>query len=62
MDPSKVQIFHCTHRCVRRAFLCGLDSKTGVSYEHRRLWIRNRLEFLAAIFGIDCLTYTVIAK
>ena len=60
MDPSQIQIFHCTHRCVRRAFLCGNDPYSGVSYEHRREWIRKRLEFLASIFGIDCLTYTVM--
>jgi len=62
MDPSQIQIFHCTHRCVRRAFLCGNDPYSGVSYEHRREWIRNRLEFLASVFGIDCLTYTVMSN
>ncbi|TWU02036.1 hypothetical protein Pla100_17720 [Neorhodopirellula pilleata] len=34
----------------------------GQSYEHRRGWIRERLEFLASVFGIDCLTYTVMVK
>ena len=62
MDPTQVQIFHCTHRCVRRAFLCGNDPYTGVNYAHRRAWIRNRLEFLASVFAIDCLTYTVMSN
>jgi hypothetical protein len=62
MDPRQVQIFHCIHRCVRRAFLCGKDRYSGVCYEHRREWIRDRLEFLASIFGIDCLTYTVLSN
>ena len=57
VDPAQVQIMHCTQRCVRRAFLCGNDPYTGKSFEHRRGWIRSRLEFLASIFGIDCLTY-----
>ena len=47
---------------VRRAFLCGEDPYSWKSYEHRREWIRERLEFLASIFGIDCLTYTVLSN
>ena len=62
IDPLQVQIVHCVHRCVRRAFLCGDDPYTGQNYEHRRHWIRARLEFLASIFGIDCLTYTVLSN
>eukprot|EP00913_Durusdinium_trenchii_P028424 g26652.t1 len=42
------------------AFLCGDDPLTGKSFEHRRAWIRQRLEFLASVFGIDCLTYAVM--
>jgi REP element-mobilizing transposase RayT len=60
VDPAQVQIFHCMQRCVRRAFLCGSDPHTGRSFEHRRGWIRDRLEFLASVFAIDCLTYTVM--
>jgi REP element-mobilizing transposase RayT len=62
IDPTQVQVLHCVQRCVRRAFLCGNDPYSGESYEHRREWIRERLEFLASIFGIDCLTYTVLSN
>ena len=58
MDPTKVQVFHITQRCVRRAFLCGDDAVSGKSYDHRKQWIRDRLEFLASVFGVDVLTYT----
>ncbi len=62
VDPAKVQIFHCMHRCVRGAILCGNNPDSGRCYEHRRDWIRQRLEFLASIFGIDCLTYSVMSN
>ena len=62
IDPSEVQVVHTISRCVRRAFLCGEDPVSGGSYEHRRQWIRDRLEFLASIFGVDCLTYTLMSN
>lgn len=62
IDPSEVQVCHTISRCVRRAFLCGDDPVSGESYEHRRQWIRDRLEFLASVFGIDCLTYAIMSN
>ncbi|MES9864936.1 MAG: transposase [Candidatus Thiodiazotropha sp. LLP2] len=65
--PRKVQIlleetpyYHCVSRCVRRAFLCGVDSLTGKSYEHRRQWIVDRIMLLTDIFAIDTCAYTVM--
>jgi REP element-mobilizing transposase RayT len=62
IDPSEVQVVHTISRCVRRAFLCGEDPVGGESYEHRRKWIRDRLEFLASVFGVDCLTYALMSN
>ena len=60
-DPNEVGCFHAVQRTVRRAWLCGLDPVSGKSFEHRRIWIQNRLEELAASFGIDCLSFAVMA-
>jgi len=59
---EEVGVYHCVARCVRRAFLCGFDSLTGKSFEHRKGWIRQRLEELAGIFGIDLCGYAVMGN
>ncbi len=61
-DPSEVCIVHAVQRCVRRAFLAGKDHVSGKDYEHRREWIRRRLEGLAAVFGIDVLAYAILSN
>jgi len=62
LSESEIQVVHCVNRCVRRGFLCGIDELTRQNYEHRREWIRNRLEFLAGVFGIDVLGYSVMSN
>jgi len=62
LADGEIQVVHCVNRCVRRGFLCGIDELTGQNYEHRRQWIRNRLEFLAGIFGIDILGFSVMSN
>ncbi len=62
IDEREVAIYHCVNRCVRRAFLCGHDALTGASFEHRREWIRARLEFLAGKFGVEVLGFAVMSN
>ena len=62
LSEGEIQVVHCVNRCVRRGFLCGVDELTGKNYEHRRQWMRNRLEFLAGIYGVDVLGFSVMSN
>ena len=62
IDESQVGVYHCIQRAVRRAFLCGFDSSTGNNYDHRKGWIRRRMEKLAVQFGVEVCSYAVMSN
>jgi len=49
---GEVGVFHCWSRCVRRAWLCGMDPASGKDYEYRRNWICEFEELLASLFAV----------
>jgi hypothetical protein len=59
---DEVGVYHCVQRVVRRAFLCGVDPLSGNSYDHRRTWIRDRLESLAGLFGVEIAAFAVMSN
>jgi len=67
--PRKEQIcleatpyYHCVSRCVRKAFLCGFDASSQVSYEHRRAWLEDELLKQSEVFAIDIAAYAIMSN
>ena len=54
--------YHVIGRCVRRAFLCGLDSASGKDYEHRRQWVVDRLRILCSVFTVELCSFAVLSN
>jgi REP element-mobilizing transposase RayT len=54
VDRENPGFYHCMSRCVRQARLLGGEGN------HRRAWIRSRLQKLVEIFAIDAAGYAVL--
>ena len=54
VDPAVSRWYHCTTRCVRRAFLLG-----EVTLD-RKQWLEHRLEELAQVFSVSLAGFTVM--
>ena len=62
VDPVNECDYHLVSRCVRRAFLCGVDERDGRDYSHRRNWLVERMKQIAPCFAVDIYAYTVLSN
>jgi len=62
IDQNEVGFYHCTSRCVRRAFLCGKDPLSGKNYGYRRDWILERIKQLAGLQAVDVAFVAILSN
>lgn len=46
---SDTPYYHCISRCLRRAFLCGIDPLTGFDFSHRRARMVERMQTMSIL-------------
>ena len=57
VSTAQQGMYHCVTRCVRRAWLCGVDPLTGKDHDARKPMIVNRIRELGEIFAVGVYAY-----
>ena len=59
---TETSYYHCFSRCVRRAFLCGVDALSGKSNQHRRGWVERQILAQPRAFCVDVAGYAIMSN
>ena len=59
---NETSLYHVVGRCVRRAWISGVDQYTGKDYSHRKQWMLDRLAQLSKAFAIDVCAYAIMSN
>ena len=62
VDDATALGYHLVSNCVRRAWLCGRDKRTGKDYSHRKRWLVDRMLALARCFAVEIDAYAVMSN
>ncbi len=62
IDIEATPYYHVISRCVRRAFLCGVDRATAQRFDHRKGWVLEQLAALTEIFAIHLQAYAILSN
>jgi hypothetical protein len=62
VSTKETPYYHVSSRCVRRAWLWGVDEYAGKDYSHRKQWIIDRLQELNYVYAIDPCAYAVMSN
>ena len=62
VSKGQQAMFHCVTRCVRRAWLCGIDPLTGADHEQRKQAVEARIRQLGEIFAVGIYAYAVMSN
>ena len=62
VDNAVALGYHLVSSCVRRAWLCGRDQRTGKDYSHRKRWLVGRMLALARCFAVEIDAYAVMSN
>jgi REP element-mobilizing transposase RayT len=62
VSKGQPAMYHCITRCVRRAWLCGIDPLTGADHEQRKQAVEARIRQLGEIFAVGIYAYAVMSN